>query len=179
MSPSSCPKCLGTKLIHLGTQGTQSSGYARLFLCDCGNKFYEPCEQSMKPKSQTSYLSYVSDAIRTESPHIDAFTRLAQDPRKLRLVHAMMGLQTETGELTDALKKHLFYGKNLDLINLKEEIGDVLWYLAILLDAIGEKNLTAIMQTNIDKLRARYPEKFTEDKANNRNLAAERNILEQ
>ena len=93
------------------------------------------------------------------------------------LLHASMGLVTEAGEFQDMLKKHVFYGKPLDEVNLKEEIGDLLWYCAIALEAL-DTDFQAVMQTNIDKLKARYPEKFTEEKAENRDLAKERKILE-
>lgn len=95
----------------------------------------------------------------------------------LDLLHASMGLVTEAGEFQDMLKKHVFYGRELDEVNLKEEIGDILWYCAIALDALGS-DFESVMQTNIDKLKARYPEKFTEDSANNRDLDTEREILE-
>jgi NTP pyrophosphatase (non-canonical NTP hydrolase) len=93
------------------------------------------------------------------------------------LLHASMGLVTEAGEFQDMLKKHVFYGKPLDEVNLKEEIGDVLWYCAIALEALGT-DFESVMETNINKLKARYPEKFTEDKAENRDLVKEREILE-
>lgn len=46
-------------------------------------------------------------------------------------MHVMFGLRTETAEIEDALKKHRFYGKPLDVVNIKEEIGDLLWYIAV------------------------------------------------
>jgi len=41
------------------------------------------------------------------------------------------GLVTEIGEIVDNYKRHWFYKKELNLINLKEEVGDLLWYLAV------------------------------------------------
>ena len=95
-----------------------------------------------------------------------------------RLLHAGLGLATETGEFLDPLKKHFFYGKPIDEINLKEEIGDILWYCAIACDALGT-TIDAEMLRNIAKLKARFPDKFTEEKANERDLDAERSVLEQ
>lgn len=129
-----------------------------------------------KPET-TTYKSYVRDALRTESDHLQAFTRLCADPRKLRLLHAVMGLVDEAGELNKALKNHLFYGANLDLTNLKEEGGDLFWFLALLADVLGEANFTNMLQKNIAKLRVRYPEKFEEKTANNRDLNKEREAL--
>lgn len=120
---------------------------------------------------------YISDAIRTESTDFEAMnTRLSSDGTK-RLLHAGFGLSTEAGEFLDALKKHIFYGKELDRVNLKEEMGDLFWYLAIACDEL-DVEFESLMKTNIAKLKARYGEKFTEQKAENRDLNTERTILE-
>lgn len=92
-------------------------------------------------------------------------------------IHMVLGMQTEAAEIADAYKKTIAYKKELDLVNVKEELGDILWYIANLCNIHGW-DLRDIMQTNIDKLKARYPEKFTEENALNRNLDKERAILE-
>lgn len=94
-----------------------------------------------------------------------------------RLMHAALGACTEVGELQDAIKKNLIYGKPFDGVNVMEECGDVLWYLALALDAAGF-TLEYCMQRNIDKLRKRFPDKFTQDRALTRDLDAERAALE-
>jgi len=93
------------------------------------------------------------------------------------LVHYTDGLVTESGEIKDMMKKHIAYGVPLDLINLKEEIGDLFWYIARICDLQGW-TFEEIMDLNINKLQARYPDKFTLDGAVNRDLAVERKILE-
>ncbi len=95
----------------------------------------------------------------------------------LNLLHAAMGISTESGELMDAFKRKIFYGKDLDVVNVKEEIGDLMWYVAILLREL-DLDFEELLQINIDKLKARYPEKFTEERALNRDLDKEREILE-
>ncbi len=120
---------------------------------------------------------YIQNAIRTESTDFTSMnTRLNDDGTK-RLLHAGIGLSTEAGEFLDALKKHIFYGKELDRVNLKEEMGDLFWYLAIACDELGVE-FEPLMETNIAKLKARYGEKFSEHKAENRDLSTERTILE-
>jgi NTP pyrophosphatase (non-canonical NTP hydrolase) len=47
-----------------------------------------------------------------------------------RAASAAMGLLGETGELIDHVKKILFQGHVLDPDKIKDEAGDVLWYLA-------------------------------------------------
>ncbi len=93
-----------------------------------------------------------------------------------RLLHGMLGVCTEAGELQDVIKKHLIYGKPIDLTNVMEECGDVLWYLALILHATGF-TMEEAMERNIAKLKARFPDGFTEEKALNRNLDAEADAL--
>ena len=92
-------------------------------------------------------------------------------------LHMVMGISTEAGELLDAYKKHFAYGKDLDVVNVGEEIADIMWYISNLCRIKGI-DLEEMMQRNIDKLKARYPEKFTQENALNRDLNNERNILE-
>lgn len=129
--------------------------------------------------------TYQKSALRTNGPDYKGVAermtgyegQTLPDSQTLDLIHASMGLVTEAGEFQDMLKKHLYYGRELDTVNLKEEIGDLLWYCAIALEALGT-DFKSVMKTNIDKLKARYPEKFTEESANNRDLGTERQILE-
>lgn len=97
--------------------------------------------------------------------------------REKNNIHMLMGLSTEIGELTDIFKKNFAYRKDIDWINVSEELGDIFWYLVNFCN-INLIDLEEILQTNIDKLKTRYPEKFTEKNALNRNLDAEREILE-
>jgi NTP pyrophosphatase (non-canonical NTP hydrolase) len=88
----------------------------------------------------------------------------------------LFGMMTELGELVDTYKKHYAYGKELDMINVMEEMGDIMWYWANMCNITGI-NAEASLQVNIDKLKARYPEKFNEELAVNRDLEKEREIL--
>ena len=92
-------------------------------------------------------------------------------------LHMVMGISTEAGELLDAYKKHFAYGKELDVVNVGEEIADIMWYISNLCRIKGI-NLEEMLQRNIDRLKARYPDKFSQEKALNRNLDKERDILE-
>lgn len=120
---------------------------------------------------------YIAQAKRTDLPEYLTMEERMLNLPHLRLLHAAMGITTEAGEFMDAFKKHFLYGKQLDVINLKEELGDILWYIAIAADELGI-SFESIMQTNIDKLKKRFPEKFTEHNAINRDLESERKILE-
>ena len=120
---------------------------------------------------------YVKNAIKTESQDFEAIGARMSEVQNQRLLHAGIGLATEAGEFLDALKKHIFYGKELDTVNLGEEMGDIFWYCAIVSDQLGI-DFSEVMEKNISKLKARYGDKFTEDGAIKRDLDTERKILE-
>lgn len=83
------------------------------------------------------------------------------------VLNAALGLSGEVGELNDILKKWIFHEKQLDIDHAKKEAGDICWYLAMLCKSFGW-NFDEIMQINIDKLKARYPEGFDTYRANHR-----------
>lgn len=122
--------------------------------------------------------NFVSDAMRTESSMFHKLVSVdGKEYDEKRLLHAALGMQTEAAEFSDAIKKSLFYGKPLDVVNLKEELGDLFWYVAIAIDEL-DTTIDAEMGRVINKLKLRYPEKFTSSNAINRDLEAERALLE-
>ncbi len=91
--------------------------------------------------------------------------------------HMMYGMASELGELMSMLKGYYVYGKEFDIVNYKEELGDIGWFLAGACTVMGI-DMEEVLEKNIAKLRARYPENFDENLAINRNLEKEREILE-
>lgn len=89
-----------------------------------------------------------------------------------RIFHSVVGITTEAVELLEALRRD-----EIDAVNLREEFGDLLWYIAIGVDETGG-DFESVMNRVIAKLRARFPDKFTSENAINRNLEKERAILE-
>lgn len=96
--------------------------------------------------------------------------------RGRRLIHGIVGKATESGELLQALLD-MIEGAPLDMVNLVEEIGDGFWYDAILLDEM-KLGFEEVMHINIEKLKSRFPEKFSEQAAKVRDLKNERKVLE-
>ena len=94
----------------------------------------------------------------------------------IRVLHAGLGMFSESGELLEAIIKQIETG-TLDMVNTGEEGGDQLWYQAILADETGV-SIEHNMEANIAKLAKRYPDKFSEEAAVTRDLAGERAILE-
>ena len=83
------------------------------------------------------------------------------------VLNACLGLSGEVGEFNDMIKKWIFHEKDLDEEHLKKELGDIMWYIAMMCHAF-RWDLDEIMEMNIDKLKARYPNGFDTDRANNR-----------
>lgn len=102
-----------------------------------------------------NFNEYQELASRTEKPL----------PNEIdRLVHAFMGMATEVGEFGTPVKATAIYNKPLDVQNLEEELGDILWYIALAANAMGS-SLNSIARHNIDKLRSRYPDKYSDSAA--------------
>lgn len=87
--------------------------------------------------------------------------------KKEILTNSVMGLCGESGEACDIVKKHLFHGHELDREYLIKELGDVAWYLAEAASAL-DINLDEVFERNIEKLKKRYPEGFSEERSINR-----------
>lgn len=82
------------------------------------------------------------------------------------LNHAVFGLTSEAGEVSGILQK-VYQGHEVDPMHLKKELGDCLWMIAEACTALGF-DMDDVMQTNIDKLKTRYPEGFTPERSINR-----------
>lgn len=77
----------------------------------------------------------------------------AVNPDHARFVH-LLGLAGEVGEFLEPIKKHVRDGGEIDMDDLKKEAGDVLWYLAVILDDLGV-SFDEVAQMNIEKLADR------------------------
>ena len=82
------------------------------------------------------------------------------------MYHALHGMVGEIGEIHSIYQK-MFQGHPIIFEHLIKEVGDLLWFSAEFCTATGW-DLEDVMQKNIDKLKARYPEGFSEDKSINR-----------
>lgn len=89
------------------------------------------------------------------------------------IIHACFGMCGEAGEIIDYVKKGVFYGKDMGTQHLVEEVGDLMWYINLLVFDLGV-TWDEVLTTNIKKLEARYPDaKFNADHAINRDVDAE------
>jgi NTP pyrophosphatase (non-canonical NTP hydrolase) len=88
-------------------------------------------------------------------------------PRDMNLAVMSLGLAGESGEVVDMVKKFVGHGHTIDIEKLTKELGDVMWYLAAICEAMGI-SFDAVAESNIEKLKRRYPEGFTYDSSRNR-----------
>jgi NTP pyrophosphatase (non-canonical NTP hydrolase) len=204
----------------------------------------------MKPKE------YVKNVLITEAREMITLQERFSQIDNIRLLHAAMGLSSELAEIQTMVDSSVPETGGIDVVNLKEEMGDLLWYMGVIVDVMKfdpdevfasrqegygaeedrehavsclqarvhgmvvevgtlvdffkktlmygkilsresvfqsltvldmEINSALILygiaidsarERNIEKLRARYGEKFTEAAALERNLRTERSILE-
>ena len=101
---------------------------------------------------------YQSLAMRTRNTNLSSLDSL---------INGVMGLCGESGECADMAKKMLFQGADFDFEHFAKELGDVLWYIALCCETL-DLSLDDIMQKNIDKLKARYPEGFDPQRSQHR-----------
>ena len=136
----------------------------------------EDCPEAInRPIPQDQFDAMVAEA----GDEIDAGKAgVRLDNLNIRLLHSALGMFSESGEVLEALMKQFEGGKAvLDGVNVLEELGDISWYQAIAVDELCG-DLDAVRDTNIAKLAKRYPDKFSAEAALNRDVAAERVILE-
>lgn len=88
-----------------------------------------------------------------------ARTMVGRELSHANLAIAGLGLAGESGEVADLIKKMVGHGHPLDRDKLIEELGDVLWYCAMLATLLDVK-LDAVAVRNIQKLLKRYPDGF-------------------
>lgn len=138
-------------------------------------------------KLEETYATHL-DSIKT---HVDNLSKIENGPIEkvitenytmqnvdARVFHGIIGIVTEAGELVSALLKCVEDPNAvIDAINLQEEMADSMWYQAILHDTL-KLDWGQGLQNVINKLYIRYPDKYSDYSAENRNLKAERSALE-
>lgn len=99
-----------------------------------------------------NFKEYQEQAARTDGGNLTAH---------------FLGLCGEAGEVVELYKKYIAHGHELDEFHLTKELGDVLWYISAIATGFGI-DLDVIAQFNVNKLKARYPDKFSSERSINR-----------
>ena len=102
------------------------------------------------------------DTMSLNDYQVKSKRTLNQELTKEQTVSNMiMCILGETGEVADVIKKHYYQGHDLDIEHIKEEIGDVMFYIVNLCNVL-DLDLEALLYQNHTKLMKRYPNGFTE-----------------
>ena len=130
---------------------------------------------------QKNFNDYAKFVISTTSKESLSTLSLAEKLLRLgretdtewsQLLTASIGMQAESGEFSEVIKKIIFQGKPYnedERYHLKRELGDVLWYWVQGCTALGYTP-QEVMEENIKKLEARYPNGFEVAKSENRKV---------
>ena len=102
------------------------------------------------------------------SDSLDVIDNFGVSPE--RVLTAAIGISAEGGEFAEIVRKCIFQGKPMDddaQYHMKRELGDIMWYIAQACIALGV-SLEDVLDTNIQKLEARYPDGFEAFRSENR-----------
>ena len=129
-----------------------------------------------RPIKQKEFNDYAKFVVSTTSEESLSTLKLAERLLKLQthtetewsqLLTASIGMQAESGEFSEIIKKIIFQGKEFneaERFHLKRELGDVLWYWVQGCTALGYTP-QEVMEENIEKLESRYPNGFEVSKS--------------
>ena len=134
--------------------GTEEGKYEKLGI-SFDAEIYEICNEKAEGLTANDYQR---QAMALLNPALS---------RKDVLINGVMGLCGESGEAIDLVKKHLHQGHPLEKEKLAKELGDIAWYLAETAYAL-DFSLETILQSNLEKLKNRYPEGFDTNRSMNR-----------
>lgn len=113
----------------------------------------------MQKSQEDLYSEFVDSLIKPGEQMCEEIT-----PLKAHLNHMALLLAGECGELVDAIKKFTIYGKDLDYINVIEELGDIEFALEAIRTAFTIHR-DEVLAHNVEKLSKRYSEGRYSDQA--------------
>ena len=122
------------------------------------------------------YGKFVQSTTSQESLHTETLVdrlmdlHVKHDAQFSQLLTASIGMQAESGEFSEVIKKIIFQGKEYneyERFHLMRELGDVLWYWVQGCTALGYTP-QEVMEENINKLERRYPKGFEVSKSEKR-----------
>ena len=117
---------------------------------------------SVKNKLEQDHSLMVDSLAKCGDEIISSLT-----PESAHLWHMASALCGEAGELFDAVKKSVIYGKDLDMENVVEELGDIEFYLEGLRSTLEVTRLQTLAH-NLLKLDRRYGKEYSDEAAQER-----------
>lgn len=166
------------KHIYYGKEIDAEAAYEEFErLVNFGTRLMSDIKNSAVDDEEFLYTDMLEGMSDQAIEFINEQAQKAKKSLNTRLLHASLGIFTEAGEMLQALTK-ANKENGLDMVNFAEETGDVDWYKAIIHDETGvseEVTRAAV----IAKLKKRFGDKFETEKALNRDLEGEREVLEE
>lgn len=108
---------------------------------------------------QSKHAEMVTELMKPGEHILESLT-----PEKCALLHMAVGVALEGAELLDAVKKHVFYNKPLDLDNVVEELGDSEFYMEGVRQVTRTERIVTLVR-NMQKLGVRYEKGFSDEAA--------------
>jgi len=120
-------------------------------------KFEEEAKKFMQNKVKSEELLIVE--VMTAELYEYQASKTAIFPKEKALEYLALGLTSEAGEVAGKVKKLIRDGADVEGFEMKKiaiasEVGDVLWYCALMAKEVGIP-LNTIMQMNLEKLHSR------------------------
>ena len=120
-------------------------------------KFEEEAKKFMQNKVKSEELLIVE--VMTAELYEYQASKTAIFPKEKALEYLALGLTSEAGEVAGKVKKLIRDGEDVEGYDMKKiaiasEVGDVLWYCALMAKEVGIP-LNTIMQMNLEKLHSR------------------------
>lgn len=147
-----CPKC-GAKLHRMWGEGWDLD---RAVCPEKGCDYERELEEMTCHEIDGTIIVFDTreeeDKINMNNYQKQAFTTATAESQNV--YYMTMGMTGEAGEIANKVKKVMRDKKQLDLEDIKHELGDVLWYVAGLATVLGI-TLEDVAKANIEKLASR------------------------
>lgn len=141
------------------------------------DELYEWNDEVNKKEEVADIFWYIALLDRELNLNLELST-FEKDPIQLKNESIIVKLFKHSALLMDSLKKKIYYNKPIELDVFSEKVRTIFFTLCIFCTH-NQIKIPEILDSNIQKLKSRYGEKFTSEKAINRDLEKERIILEQ
>jgi NTP pyrophosphatase (non-canonical NTP hydrolase) len=160
----------------------------------CGKQVENLLHGVMGILTELEELMEFDDEVNKKEEVADVFWYLALLDRKLNLnleiptfennitqiknEAIIVNMFKQSALLMDILKKKIYYNKSIELQTFSDIVKDIFHTLCVFC-SYNRIKIPKILNSNIEKQKARYGDKFSSERAINRNLQQERMILEQ